>query len=266
MLSASWFKVLTFFGIWAAIWLPIALLVSKLIGWQPNEPLTLKQKLILLASLYILVPAIIVWKINVDSLSLASLGLTPGSNLLRDQLLGLLLSLVSLIIVFSIESMGNLLNWHWHHLQRLQPLILPIFGLSLVISLIEELVFRGYVFSTFIAESSWWLAAIMSSLMFALLHLVWERKQTLPQVPGLFLMGMVLVIARTIAHNSLYLAVGLHTGWIWGLTCIDSAQLVTYKHQNHWMTGINQQPLAGLAGFLCLGITGVALWGWRLIN
>ncbi|MEM7760371.1 MAG: type II CAAX endopeptidase family protein [Cyanobacteria bacterium P01_A01_bin.40] len=264
MLSASWFKVLTFFGVWAAIWLPIVLLISKLLGWQPSKPLILKQKLILLTSLYILIPAIVTWKINVDSLSLATLGLTPVSNLLNQQLLGLLLSLGSLIIVFYLESAFNLVDWHWHETRQLPPLFLPIFCLSLVISLAEELVFRGYVFSTLQTDNPWWLAAIVSSSIFALLHLIWERKQTLPQIPGLFFMGMILVGARIVGNSSLYLAVGLHTGWILGLTCIDSAKLLTYKHQNHWFTGINQQPLAGFAGLLCLGITGLALLGIKL--
>ncbi|MEM8721614.1 MAG: CPBP family intramembrane glutamic endopeptidase [Cyanobacteria bacterium P01_G01_bin.39] len=272
MLSASWFKVLAFFGLWSAIWLPIALLISRLIDWQPKEPLTLKQKLILLSSLYILVPAILAWKIKVESLSLASIGLSPVSNLLRDQLLGLMLSLVSLGIIFSLEFAFGLIDWHWHHLKKILPLILPIFCLSLIISLIEELVFRGYVFITLIADNSWWFAAIASSFIFAMLHLIWERKQTVAQLPGLFLMGIVLVMARTLAHDSLYLAIGLHAGWIWGLTCIDSAELITYRHQNHWMTGINQQPLAGFAGLLCLGITGLTLFGlfsshlWSVIN
>jgi uncharacterized protein len=52
---------------------------------------------------------------------------------------------------------------------------------------------------------------------------------------------------------------GLHGGWIWGLTCIDSADLLTYKHADHWFTGISQQPLAGMAGILCLTLTGLGL-------
>ncbi|MEL6440446.1 MAG: type II CAAX endopeptidase family protein [Cyanobacteria bacterium J06621_8] len=264
MLSASWFKVLTFFGVWAVIWVPIALLICRLINWQPSEPLAPQQKLILLASLYILIPGMVTWKINVEHLSFASLGLTPMSYLLRDQLWGLLLSLGSLASVLSIESALDLLDWQWHQAKQLRVLLLPIFGLSLVISFVEELVFRGYIFITLSADNSWLIAAIASSFIFALLHLIWERKQTLPQLPGLFLMGMVLIAARIISNNSLYLSVGLHTGWIWGLTCIDSAGLITYKHQNHWITGINQQPLAGLGGFLCLGITGLALYGLRV--
>ena len=171
---------------------------------------------------------------------------------------------------FSLESLFNLVSWHWQNIKNLLPLILPILILSLLISLVEELVFRGYVFSILSSDRSYWLAATMSSLIFALLHLIWERKETFPQIPGLWLMGMVLVMARLVnSDNSIYLALGLHAGWIWGLTCIDSAKLITYSHKNHWLTGINQQPLAGVAGIFCLTITGLALWltadSWLLL-
>ncbi len=266
MLSASWFKVLTFFGVWAAIWLPIALLLLRFIDWQPSEPLIPKQKLILLASLYVIVPGLVRWKINLESLSLVNLGLSPISHISWYLLLGLFLSLGSLIIVFSLESILNLIDWHWQNLKGILPLLLPIFCLSLLISLIEELVFRGYVFSTLLVDNSLWIAALASSLIFALLHLIWSRNQTIPQIPGLWLMGMVLVVARFVGDGSLYLAVGLHTGWIWGLTCIDSAELVTYKHQSHWITGVNQQPLAGVAGILCLAIAGLTMFGMMFSN
>jgi uncharacterized protein len=126
--------------------------------------------------------------------------------------------------------------------------------------LVEEVIFRGYIFITLLADNSFWLAAIASSMIFAGLHLIWERKQTLPQLPGLWLMGMVLVAARILTNDTLYLAIGLHGGWIWGLTCIDSANLLTYKYPNHWFTGLNQQPLAGMAGILCLILTGLGIW------
>lgn len=260
MFNTSWFKVFTFFGVWAVIWLPIAFVVSRLIDWQPNQILTTKQKLIFLASLYILIPGVIGWKIKVESLSLVNLGLSLQSNILVSILLGLILSLVSLIIVFALESVFDLVIWHWQNIRHLLPLLLPILGLSLLISLVEELVFRGYTFSILLIDYSYWFAAIISSIFFALLHLIWERKNTLPQIPGLCLMGMVLIGARFLDSGSLGLAWGLHAGWVWGLTCIDSAELLTYKHKSHWLTGINQQPLAGVAGLFCLIITGLILW------
>lgn len=259
-IRTSWFEVLIFLGVWTVVWLPIALLVSRLIGWQPKEPLTPQQKLILLASLYVLAPGIIVWKMSRESLAIDDLGLSLVLSNLWYVLLGLGASLFSLILVFALESAGNLVTWHRANFQQLPSLFLPILGLSLVISLIEELVFRGYIFSTLLADNSFFIAAIASSLVFAVLHLVWERKQTIPQLPGLWLMGMVLVMARMLSNNTIYLSLGLHAGWIWGLTCIDSASLLSYKHQDHWFTGIKQQPLAGVAGILCISLTGLGIW------
>lgn len=260
MLDTSWLKVLAFFGLWAAIWLPIAGMITKFIDWQPGQPLTPQQKLILLASLYILTPGIITWKIKVDSLSFASLGLHQTANILPPILLGLAIGLASVITVFSLEFALGLVSWRWQNFQALVNLSLPILVLALLISLVEELIFRGYVFSTLSTDYSYWIAATISSIIFALLHLIWEREQTLPQIPGLWLMGMVLIIARTVNDNSIYLAIGLHAGWIWSLTCIDSAQLVVYSDRDNWITGLKQQPLAGVGGLLCLIITGLTLW------
>ncbi|MEL6931309.1 MAG: type II CAAX endopeptidase family protein [Cyanobacteria bacterium J06600_6] len=258
--DTSWFDVFSFLGFWAIVWLPIAFLVSRLINWQPKEPLTPQQKLVLLASLYVLAPGIIAAKIKAESISISDLGLSliPGS--LWYVLLGLGVSLASLILIFSLESISSLVIWHWQNAQKMLTLLVPILGLSLLISFVEELIFRGYIFAALLKDNSPLVAAIASSFIFAILHLVWERKQTFPQLPGLWLMGMVLVMARVLSNDTIYFSLGLHAGWIWGLTCIDSADLLSYKADNHWFTGIQQQPLAGIAGILCMLGTGLAIW------
>ncbi len=266
MLS-SWLKVIGFFGWWAAAWFPVAFVVSRFIDWQPNELPSPRQKLILLASLYILIPVVIGWKIKLaEPITFACLGLGSRSQFFLDLLWGLMLSLASLALVFIVESASNLVSWRRQNIEQLLPSCLPILALSLFISLAEELVFRGYVFSTLLSDNSWIVAAIASSIIFAALHLVWERKQTIFQIPGLCLMGIVLVIARVVGDDTIYLPLGLHAGWIWGLTCIDSAELITYNHQSHWVTGIERQPLAGVAGILCLTVTAVVVWGIARAN
>lgn len=260
MLDSSWSKIFVFFGVWAAVWLPIAFILSRLIGWQPNQPLAPKQKIVLLLSLYILAPVVLAWQVRLEKLSLIDLGLGFNSHILADVILGLVISLTSLIIIFVAKSALNLVSWHRENIKNLLPLLAPILALSLLVSAIEEIVFRGYIFSTLLTDNSFWLAAISSSAIFALLHLIWERKETAPQIPGLWLMGMVLIGAVIINQGHIYLALGLHAGWIWGLTCIDSAQLLTYNYKNHWFTGINQQPLAGVAGISCLTLAGLTLW------
>ena len=263
--------MLAFFGLWAAIWLPIAGIVSQFVGWQSSKELTPKQKLIFLASLYVLAPAIVTWKIKGESLSFTSLGLHSIANILPSILLGLVISLLSVMAVFALELAFGLVSWHKKNFQTLWSLSLPILALSFFVSFIEELVFRGYVFSTLLTDNSYWLATIVSSTIFALLHLIWERKQTLPQIPGLWLMGIVLISARMVDSDSIYLPIGLHAGWIWSLTCIDSAQILTYNYSDRhlWLTGLNQQPLAGAAGLFCLIVTGLVLWAianYRLLQ
>lgn len=261
MFGISWLKVIAFFGVWATIWLPIAFFVSQALDWQPDEPLTPKQKIVFLGSLYILVPEIIGYTIVSGSLSWFELGMQFSPAAFSDIALGLGLSTFGLAAVFSVEFILGSIAWHSSKIPRLFPLLLPILLLSLAISSVEELVFRGYVFITLLDDNSLAVAAIASSLMFALLHLIWERTLTLPQIPGLWLMGIVLVCARIWGDDSLYLPIGLHAGWIWGLTCIDSAELITYQHEHHWLTGINRQPLAGLAGICCLLITCGVVFG-----
>ncbi len=261
MFSTSCFQIIAFLGLWAVIWLPFAILVARLIGWQPTQPLTVKKKLILLASLYILAPVIIWWKTRSGSISLNDLGLNWQLSTLTSVGWGLIISLVGLATVFSLESLFNLVIWHWHKSRLLWSSIVPISILSLGISFIEELVFRGYVINILKADYSYWIAATISSVIFALLHLIWERKTTIPQLPGLWLMGMVLAGARSIDNGNLGLAWGLHSGWILGLSCIDSAQLITYNEKaQSWIIGIYQQPLAGIAGIFCMLATAVVLW------
>ncbi|GAB4529870.1 MAG: type II CAAX endopeptidase family protein [Pleurocapsa sp.] len=261
MFPTSLLKVMAFLGVWAIIWLPIAFFVARLINWQPNKPLVPQQKLILLASLYILIPPIMWWKIHQEGLSFAAIGWQWQFNLLLSLGLGLFIAVVGLILVFSLESWLGLITWQWSQSKVLLTSICPIFLLSLAIGGIEELIFRGYIFSVLTVDYSLGLAAIASSIIFALLHLIWERKETIPQIPGLWLMGMILVGARLADNGSLGLAWGLHAGWIWGLSCLDTAELITYTdNSKNWLIGINQQPLAGVAGILCLLFTGVVLW------
>jgi uncharacterized protein len=124
----------------------------------------------------------------------------------------------------------------------------------------RELIFRGCLQTELGTDYYGWLPGLLASLIFALLHLVWERQQTLPQIPGLILMGLVLSLAKVTDHGGLGLSIGLHAGWVWGLTCLDAAQLITYnKSASPWLIGWYQQPLAGIAGFICLIGTAVSL-------
>jgi len=258
-------KVIAFFGIWLVLWLPVAILLR----WRPDKPLAVEQKLPLLGSLYLIVPLVVWGSAQVEGLSFADYGVrSPNlTSFLVSSGLGLGLAILGLAVVFGIQWALGWVAWHSENQARLLPIFLPILLLGLWISATEELVFRGFLQNEFQQDYSAWIAAAIASLIFAILHLVWEREETVPQLPGLWLMGMILTGARWADGGSLALAWGLHAGWIWGLTCLDSAQLITYTGKgSHWFTGLSGKPLAGVAGILCLVGTGVVLWLFFPLN
>ncbi|EAZ88780.1 CPBP family intramembrane glutamic endopeptidase [Crocosphaera chwakensis] len=254
-------KIGLFLLIWLLLWLPIALLMGKKLDWQPFQPLEAEKKIPLLIPLYLLVPWFGWSTLIVEGTSLTDYGLSLQWDLLISLCIGLLLGLGGLGIVFAIEGGLGWQKWHSENLNQLEKVVLPIFGLAMWIALTEEFVFRG-IFQTILEEKyNPWVSAIIISSIFALLHLLWERQQTLPQLPGLWLMGIVLVIARWVDGGSLGLAWGLHAGWVWGLASLDAADMIAYTGKGKdWIIGMYQQPLGGMMGILCLLGTGLVLW------
>ena len=250
-----------FFIAWVGCWLPLAIPIAAAINWHPPKPLADGQKLPLLASLYLIAP-LLLWGIaKVEGKSFSSYGLPPNATILGSLGLGFGLAVLSLVVVFGIEWALGWIDWQQSNSLQLS-VWLPILLLGVWIGGTEELIFRGFVLNELVRgeyNEALTYAAAISSLIFAMLHLVWEIRETLPQLPGLWLMGMVLVLARVCDKGNLGLAWGLHAGWIWGLTCIDSAKLITYTGKGSAIfTGLAEKPLAGAAGILCLlGTAGV---------
>lgn len=258
--STALLKIAAFFIAWSALWLPLAIPIATLLKWRPPKPLAAEQKLPLLAALYLIAPLVLWGASWVDGVSFSNYGLDWKFTVLKSLGMGLGLGVLSLIIVFLGQWRLGWIEWHLENLPQLTQIFLPILFLGLGIGAIEELIFRGFLLNTLAKDYSVWIAAAISSIIFALLHLVWEQQETLPQLPGLWLMGMVLVLARQVDGGSLGLAWGLHTGWIWGLTCLDTAAILSYTDQGPiWMTGLGKKPLAGVAGIFCLLMTGIFL-------
>ncbi|WP_322745290.1 type II CAAX endopeptidase family protein [Coleofasciculus sp. LEGE 07081] len=260
MSATALLKVAVFFITWAALWLPLAIPMAVLLKWRPSQPLTTEQKLPLLAVLYLIAPLIVWGATQVDGVSFSDYGLDSQLTLLKSLGLGWGLGLTSLILIFVGEWILGWIEWQGANWHRLATIWLPILVLGLWIGIVEELVFRGVLVNQLQQDYSPWIAAAISSTLFALLHLIWERQDTLPQLPGLWLMGMVLVLARWVDNGSLGLSWGLHASWIWSLTCLQDAKLISYTGKcPTWITGWKENPLAGVAGILCLLVVGILL-------
>ncbi|OUL19842.1 abortive phage infection protein [Nostoc sp. RF31YmG] len=253
--------VMAFFIAWVGCWLPLALVVAIALKWQPGKSLQPEQKLPLLLPLYLLAP-LIFWGINWLGLrSLSDYGFVGNISIFSSLLLGLSLGVLSIAIVFSFQLWLGWCQWQQSNNELILPNLLPILLIALLVGAIEELIFRGFLFTELNREYPVWLAAVISSLIFALLHLVWEQRETIPQLPGLWLMGMVLVLARFTDRENLGIAWGLHAGWVWAIATLDTAQVITSTGKvSEWFTGKNKKPLAGLAGIVCVLLAGAILW------
>ena len=160
-----------------------------------------------------------------------------------------------------LEGWFGWLQWQRNNWEKLWPTSLKLLAGALTIGLAEETIFRGFLQTLLEIDYSSVSAAILASIIFALLHLIWGDDATKPQLPGLWLMGMVLVFARWVAGGNIGLAWGLHSAWLWGLWSLDAVNLFIYTDSgNAWLVGWKGQPLAGLAGIVCLGGTTTTLW------
>ena len=252
----SLIKIIVFFILWTLIWLAIAVPLSRITKWHPVKPATEAQKLPILLTLYGVAPLAVWIAASAEGATFADYGLNWQPSFLLSLAWGLSLGVGGVVLIFALQGWLGWVQWHPQR-YRFQA-ILPLLGLG--VGAIEELVFRGFLINELLQDYSLGAAAAMASLIFALTHLLWEQQQTKPQLPGLWLMGMVLVGARWADGGSLALAWGLHAGWIWGLSSLDSAELISYTGKaSEWITGLGK-PLAGAAGILCLAGTGVLLW------
>ncbi len=250
-------KIIAFFCAWAVLWLPIAIPTAIALKWNPQKPLSPNQKLPLLASLYLIAPPLIWGFATLQKFPFSDYGLDWKPSLFISIALGFSIGVLGLIILFGVQFALGFIKWRFadtsEQSQSLLSITVPILLIGLGVSFTEELIFRGFLVTQLQQDYSLWLTAAISSLIFAILHLIWEVRETAPQLPGLWMMGMVLVLARLSDRGNLGIAIGLHAAWIWGIATFDTAQLITYTGKApEWITGLNAKPLAGVVGILLL--------------
>lgn len=253
-------RVGVFFAVWVTIWLPIAIPLAIALQWHPFKPLEIRQKLPLVASLYLLAPIVLWAAAWVQNVPFSRYGLSGNLDDLGSLSLGLGIGTIGITVLFGVQTLLGWSEWKsdW---KPLGSVLLPTLFLGLWIGVTEELVFRGFLLGQLEQTYGLWSSAIVSSLVFALLHLIWEGAENIPQLPGLWLMGMVLCLARRVDHNHLGLAWGLHAGWVFAMASLDSAHLISYTGRaSQWLTGLKEKPLAGAMGLLFLLTTAGALW------
>ena len=180
-----------------------------------------------------------------------------GLNLLKGLTIGLSLALT----LFGLEGWLGWLEFQTPPVE-LPRIILEGLVSALGIGLAEEFVFRGWLLDELQRDYSLKLSLWADAIIFALLHFLKplsEMIRTLPQFPGLVLLGLTLVWGKRSHRGNLGLPIGLHAGLVWGYYIINVGQLIQYSQQvSPWITGVDSNPIAGVMGLLFLGV--LAFW------
>ncbi len=180
-----------------------------------------------------------------------------GVELLR----GVAIGLINILILFGLQGIFGWLVWQQPSFSMLQ-LVFEGFVIGLGVAFAEELFFRGLIYDElqrdYNSEAVVWIVAII----FALLHFIKplpEIIRTSPQFLGLLLLGLACAWAKRSCRGRLGLPIGIHGGLVWGNYIIEVGKLIKYTGTTpQWVTGVNNNPLAGVMGLF--GLTLLALW------
>lgn len=173
--------------------------------------------------------------------------------------MGLGIGLFAVLSLFSLEGWFGWLVWQQNI--ALSKVILEGLASAIAVGLAEELLFRGWLLDELQRDYRPNVVLWTVTLIFASLHFIKplpDMLRTAPQFPGLVLLGLTLVWAKRASNRRLGLSIGIHAGLIWGYYIINVGQLIKYTGEvPDWITGVNQNPLAGIVGLVFL--SGIAL-------
>lgn len=192
-------------------------------------------------------------------------GLEKTRRNAKELLIGLGVGIIVVLSLFLVEGWLGWLLWQQSAIP-LPRLIIEGLVVALAYGWAEELLFRGWLLDELQRDYSWQITLWADALLYALLHFIKplpEILRTLSQFPALALLGLILVQAKRHRQGRLGLPIGLHAGLIWGYYTINVGEFVQYSGQiPQWITGINNNPLAGVMGLSLLGL--IALWAVKM--
>ena len=188
------------------------ILVSAVCSWavRPLVPLPwwkIFRRCVSVASAVTLL--VFMWRVHGQSLG--SLGLGPWKRGKAQLIQGLVIGFWSVFILLSLNlAIGACRLTTTAGTWELIGTLLAFLPAAALVSVLEELIFRGYILQQLLACSRV-VAVIASSAVFALVHMRLKEfwLHSLFELTGLFLLGGVLALS-TLRTKQLYLAIGLH--------------------------------------------------------
>ena len=178
-----------------------------------------------------------------------------------DLLNGLALGVISLFALFITQGLLGWVIWQ-KPAPSLAFTVLEGLIMALAVGFAEELLFRGWLLDEFQRDVNLKTALLLNGFIFALAHYIRPLDvifKTWPQIIGLFLLGLTCVWGKRSHQGRLGFPIGFPGGLVWGYYIVRVGNLTKYSGKvPEIITGVNQNPLAGILGLLFLGT--IALW------
>lgn len=177
-------------------------------------------------------------------LSWSDLGFAPRRQFIRQMGQGVLLGIVTLLpvllLLYGLDIHEFDVGREWTVMKGIKKITVALL-LALLISFVEEPLFRGILLAGFRRKMYLLAAILLSSFYYAVLHFLksktdvpydeltitsgfrllgeafvnWINPEILSALLALWVVGMFLAVIRTEFENSLGICVGCHAGWVW---------------------------------------------------
>ena len=141
---------------------------------------------------------------------------------------------------------------------NLDQLINAIF-LGIGVGIAEELIFRGWLLGEMIRLLGSRVGVFTQAVLFSLSHIRFQLplSELIVLLFGLFLLGLVLGIRRSLDKGSLWGAIALHGGLVGGWFLINSGLILIDLNAPSWLVGpggVNPNPIGGVGAIISLSL------------
>ncbi|MGK7906008.1 MAG: lysostaphin resistance A-like protein [Synechococcus sp.] len=190
-----------------------------------------------------------------------ALGLSLSQGFRQEVAIGLICGVAGVFIPLLLEGWLGWLEWTSMAPKAFLTALANAVATAAAVGFAEELLFRGWLFEELRCDYKGWLAGVVTTAVFTAVH------QWGAQTFGLILVGTILVRAKVLTGECLGLPIGLHAGWVFAISLVNIAGLLSYTSAvPSWVTGVGDNLLAGIVGWWILLLTwaGIEYWFcWR---
>jgi uncharacterized protein len=266
-INISWFaqypahvRIIGFLICLAIAWLPIAAPIYIFIRDDANLVTILTMGLLAI-EFFIFLPY---WGkvVHKQPKIYEHVGLEFSNKNAFELLQGLAIGLISIELLFLVQTLFGWIEWRQVNSGVLKFIVEAIptaFGTAIA----EELFFRGFLYNELERDYKPNVVLWAVAIIFPVSHFIKpisEIIRTSPQFLGLLLLALICIWAKRSCNGRLGLAIGIHAGLIWIWYIVNVGKLIEYTGTVPvWVTGVNENPLAGIIGLSFLVILAVRM-------